>query len=237
MNFCYTTLAEVHGITVALCTLGKWLRERRSVDGILEKPPKLHPGNVLGRLTRAKQELLYKECEKLTVKNAIVWLKEEHALEVNETALSRWMSKRREDLEFINRLQDIRDDRDKAGLVGGILGAAAEFSEANCVMISQAVFEELRKEKEDRDEVRLMKLMELALKADRSGLARTKFQYNAVRLARKHATELVEINGSNEDEETKIDRAMILLFGEGPSGDVTELEVATDEVTIPEEEA
>jgi len=81
-----------------------------------------------------------------------------------------------------------------AKLVGAAVGIAREMTEANITLVAQAAFEEFLKAPEERD----AKL-----------LAKKSLEY---------VKQLKAINDSDDDEREKIEKVMVLLFGEKPIG-------------------
>lgn len=108
---------------------------------------------------------VFKRCELLTLPEGVEWLKSEHKIETSPGRLGVWLNKIRIDLSNATQTELVRDDRDRATLMGGVMGAATAITGANVTLIAQAVFEEFRKPAEKRDEQRLVNYMQLALKA------------------------------------------------------------------------
>ena len=83
---------------------------------------------------------------------------------VSGIALSRWLGQHRAERSIGPRLEQIRQARDQAMLIGKVVGTATDITEANIVLIAQAVFEELVKAPEERDEAKLAQYMALGIK-------------------------------------------------------------------------
>jgi hypothetical protein len=148
----------------------------------------------------------------------VQWLKEEKRIELSTQALGNWLRMKGNEKAYVATLERIRDNSHRATLVTNVFGAAASLTDASNVMIAQVVFEELNKKPEERDEKRLAQFMKLALQGRSVSLARERFQFDAAKRAREHAAELQEINEGEGDETEKLEKAMILLFGEEPIG-------------------
>jgi hypothetical protein len=123
------------------------------------------------------------------------------------------------------RLGQVCDARDHATLIGDVIASATAITNANVSLIAQAVFEELMKPAEERDEARVARYMAVALKArdqeikDKSlCLAERRFQFDASKAALKESAKLQEINQTSEDEDEKIKKVTLLLFGPEPVG-------------------
>lgn len=126
------------------------------------------------------------------------------------------------------QLDKLRDASNFATLVGKAVGTATEINEANSVLISQIVFEEMRKPAGERDEERLVAYMKLALQAwaqvlrSRAvDLGYNRFKFDAAKRARECVKELREIDEGDGDEREKIEKAMVVLFGPKPIGFTT----------------
>jgi len=112
-----------------------------------------------------------------------------------------------------------------AKLVGAAVGIAREMTEANITLVAQAAFEEFLKAPEERDAKLLAKYMALALRArdlelkgSADQLAREKHYYNLAKKSLEYVKQLKAINDSDDDEREKIEKVMVLLFGEKPIG-------------------
>jgi hypothetical protein len=213
-----------YNVDIGLTTLSAWLRRerRRTGAGVGRK---IRPDSRLGMLKEEDQEKVAAYCEAVTLERGLTYLKKNYQLEVNLQTLSCWLKKRRTDASITRRLEKIGDDRDCAMLVGNVVGAATAMDEASTVLLSQAVFEELRKEPEERNEAHLKAYLTLLLKTRTVNLAEDRFRFNAAKRAMECAAGLNAIKGSETDERTKIERAIKLLFGERPEVDVTDPKV------------
>jgi len=177
----------------------------------------------LNQLTQGQQDRVVAHCEGVTLAEGVKWLKAQFNIKLTDICLSRWLKRQRLNVVVQARLTRIQDARDNATLMGKAIGSAAEFTNANFVLIAQAVFEELLKEEDDRDEAKLASYMTMALRAqgndlkDRTvGLSYKRFYWDKSKTALKHAPELIRISESDADEDAKIEKAMLLLFCEKP---------------------
>jgi hypothetical protein len=221
---CIRWLKAEMGVDICARSLSAWLKRRlRRVH--LGAHRKIRPDSRLGRLPAEDQEKVFAYCEHATLQKGLTYLKENYQLELSPTCLGVWLKRRRADEAVQGRFEALRADRDRAMLVGNVFGAATVMDEASKVLLSQAVFEELRKEPEERDEAHLKAYMTLALKARSVSLTEERFRFDAARRAMECAAGLNAINGSGTDERTKIERAIKLLFGERPEVDVTDPKV------------
>jgi len=198
-----------------------------SID-MSEKIPqyrKIRGDALLNRLKPDQQDEVIARCESSTLEEGVKWVKAQFNITISTCAMSRWLKKQKMDGAASARLEEIRAARQFATRMGKVVGSATEITDANSVMIAQAVFEELLKEKEDRDETRLAKYMSVALKAREQetrgkalSLAESRFRFDASKAALREAARLQEINQGPEDEQEKIDKVMLLLFGPKPIG-------------------
>lgn len=186
---------------------------------------KIRGDSLLNRLKSEQQDEVIALCESSTLDDGVKWLKAQLNIEISKCALSRWLKKQKMDAAASIRLQEIRASRQFATRMGKAVGSATEITETNSVLIAQAVFEELMKKDKERDETRLTKYMSVALKArdqemrDKAlSLAESRFRFDASKAALREAARLHEVNQGPEDEQEKIDKAMLLLFGPKPIG-------------------
>ena len=212
-------------VQISISCLSVWLQKRRSQQSIMAPERKIRTDCKLNILDREQQEAIYAHCESVSVNEGVRWIKEEFDLEVCFSGLTRWLQRQRTDKALMDRLEDIRDDRDRALLMGRVIGSATPITEANSVLFSQAVFEEFRKASGERDEGRLVKFMALALKAREQELkSRTvdlgfsRHHFDAAKKSLAFAPQLLRIHESSDDERAKIEQAIVVLFGEDPAG-------------------
>jgi hypothetical protein len=186
---------------------------------------KIRGDALLNRLKPEQQDEVIAYCESTTLEAGVAWLKAQFNIGISTCALSRWLKKQKLDVAAAIRLKEIRAARQYATLIGKAVGSTSELTEANSVLIAQAVFEELLKPEEKRDQARVAKYMNVALKAkdqqmrDKSlSLAESRFRFDASKSALREAARLHEINQGPEDEREKIEKVMLLLFGPKPIG-------------------
>jgi hypothetical protein len=179
----------------------------------------------LNRLTPEQQDEVMAQCESLTLLEGIAWLNTQFNIELSDRALSRWMTRKRKEATASTRLIDIKTARVHSRLIMKATESATEITAANVVLIAQAAQDELMKEAKERDETRLAKYMSVALRArDQEmrnialSLAETRFRFDASKAALREAARLQEINQGPEDEQEKIEKVMLLLFGPEPAG-------------------
>ena len=169
-------------------------------------------------------DAVFTHCESVTLTEGVKWLRATWKIVINPSSLGPWLRKEREDR--INELvvDRLRDDRDRALLIGRVFGSATQLTDANSTLLAQVIFEEFRKPEKERDDKRLTAFMDLALKAKREENRTTalkvvekKFRFNAAKAALKKAAELQAVNQGSGDERSKIDQAISILFGPEPS--------------------
>jgi hypothetical protein len=180
-------------------------------------------GKQLDRLTAEQQEHVYAHCKELRLRDGVAWLKEQFAISLAESSLRLWLRKERVRRDIAARLDKISDARDGARLISAAIGSAKEITEANLVLLAQAAFEEFLKEPEQRNAKLLGEYMAFALRArdlelrgSANELAREKHYYDLAKKSLEYVEQLKGINDSDDDERAKIDKAMVLLFGERP---------------------
>ncbi len=170
----------------------------------------------INQLTREQREATFAYCDNVTLKQGVLWLKQEFNLDTSESALSAWMRRQRATSPFALRLESLRQLNEQIILVRKIFRAVTGISAANSVLIAQVVFEELKKKEEDRDEKRVVELMRLVLRArDQEIREKAVTLRGAKRAAGKPAPDTDATAG---DEQEKIDKVMLTLFGPEPAG-------------------
>jgi hypothetical protein len=192
-------------------------------------------GMRLDRLTREQRDAMFENCERMRLEDGVVWIKEQYNVEVAIQTLRKWLGKERDDKAAGEQLQNIRDDKDRALLMERVIGPSSVFTDANSTLFAQAVFEEFRKPAEERDQERLIRYMELAIKAKNQELKERviklgydKFHFDGARAALGHVDELQGINASPADEDEKIEQAIEILFGKTPKNTTFEPETSPD---------
>jgi len=202
-------------------------------------PHKRPPGKQLDQLSTQQQEQVFTHCDAIELCDGVAWLKTEFDITLTEAGLQMWLREERLRPGMQPRLDKIGEARDGARLISKVLGCAGEITEANVVMLAQAAFEEFLKKPEERDSKLLAEYMVLALRArdlDLKGsanrLAREKHYYDLARKSLAYVEKLKSINDSAGDERAKVNRAIVLLFGERP--DITDFRDAA--LAVPEGE-
>jgi len=211
------------GVTVCRSWLAKWLRDRRTgVSAAAAR--KTRSDCKLLVLSEEQQTAVFEHCDALSFEEGAKWIAAKFGITVRPQTLGEWLRKERIHRPIREWLQSIEDDRDRATLIANVVGAAAAITEANIVLIAQAIFEQLRKPPEERDEKLLAKYMSLALKARGQNLQSRsidlnsdKFQFDVAKRAKECAAQLQQIDSEEGDEREKIEKAIVVLFGEAPS--------------------
>ena len=95
---------------------------------------------------------------------------------------------------------------------------------ANSLLFANAVFNEFKKPESERDENRLIRYMDLALKARDMEIRAGAVQlgYQRFRFATARTLPNGEPEPSPAENRKKMEKAMLLLFGEEPEGFVSE---------------
>jgi hypothetical protein len=221
-----TWVREQFNIDISPTSLGGWLRKQRANRSVFGPTRKARPDRKLASLCLQEQQAIFIHCRELSLNEGVAWIKAQYGIQLSQSALASRLRKHREDDVIGARLEAIRDDSERALLVGNIVGAAATISEANTYLFAQAIFEEFRKPQEQRDERRLVNYMNAALKARSVHLAYERHQFDAAKQAMKCLTKLQEIQAGGGDEQQKIEQAVKVLFGERPENTTFQSEAA-----------
>jgi uncharacterized protein (DUF342 family) len=186
----------------------------------MTNPRKTRADSRLSHLTADQRDEVFAHCESVSLAEGVAWLKVTFNLTLSEMSLSKWLARQRVHCSVASRLEQIRIARDQATLIGKVVGSATEITDTNIALIAQAVFEELLKPADERDEDKLAKYMSVGLKARNlnlkarsNDLAFERFHFDSAKKALDFAPELQRINNSGLDERAKIEEAMTLLFG------------------------
>jgi hypothetical protein len=196
--------------------ISAWLRKQRLGQGNTVTLKKTRPDSKLGMLEPEQQDQVYAQCGGLTLEEGVQWLEAELKIKLSRQALSVWLKKRRLEKAMEPRIDKIRETRDSAILIGKVVGAAAAITDANIVMITQAVFEQLMKPEGQRDEKLLAEYMDFALKARGQDFTAERFRFDIARKVRENSAEVEKINRGDGDEREKTQKAIELLFGLEP---------------------
>jgi hypothetical protein len=128
------------------------------------------PRKKLGRLNALDpidQDLVFSHCERadVTLEEGAEWIATTYNVAISVQALSVWLRHRRVENSTAHRLERIRDNQAAATLLGKVIGSSSDVDEVNIKLIQQAIFEELQKPPDDRNEKRLTEYVDLGLKA------------------------------------------------------------------------
>jgi hypothetical protein len=217
-------LEAEYNVQIGTCRLATWLRKRRGEESLAGVCRKTRPDCKIGMLRPEQQAAIFAHCEGVSLEEGAVWLKGEFGVSLCSHNLGTWLRKERIRQSIAPHLDAISDDRDRALLIGEVIGSATTITKANSVLISQAIFEEFRKPAGQRDQKYLAQYMGLALKATEQELkARSidlgydRFHFDTAKKATECAAQLQKIDEGGGDEREKIQKAIVVLFGERPS--------------------
>jgi hypothetical protein len=198
-------------------------------------PRKTRPESRMQRLTRQQKDEAFDYCQTATIKDAVRWLTEQFNLRIGKSALAAWLQRERLERSMAAELAELSDNQQASSLITDVAPAPTPITVANSVLFASAIFNEFRKPASERDENRLIRYMDLALKAreleireSAVQLAFERFHFDA---ARKPANSALQDNPA--DERQKTEEAMLLLFGEPPSGFKSETGLPVAEVESP----
>jgi hypothetical protein len=184
---------------------------------------KPRPESRMHRLTPKQQDTAFAHCQSISVRDAVRWLKEQFNVTLSKSALNRWLQQQRIERSMAAELAELRDNQQGALLINDVAAASTPLTVANSVLFANAVFNEFRKPPGERDENRLVRYMDLALKArdleiraSAVQLAAERFRFDAARKS-SHQSD-AEFHAQAADELQKTEEAMLLLFGEQPAG-------------------
>ena len=184
---------------------------------------KKRPESRFNSLTQAQKDAAFEWCESASIRQGVLWLKDQFNLKVSRSVLGAWLRQQRALRSMASEVSRLRDIHDRASVIGNVVGTATPITLANSVLFAKAVFEEFNKPEDQRNQDLMVHYMELALtareqelKASALELGFTRFQFNAARTALKHAAAPQSINASPEDERARIEAAVTLLFGKPP---------------------
>jgi hypothetical protein len=192
---------------------------------LLKRKPR--PESRLQRLTPQQQDTAFAYCQTTSVRDAVRWLKEQFNLTLSKSSLSRWLQQQRIERSMAAELAELRDNQQGALLITDVAGASTPLTVANSVLFANAVFNEFRKPPAERDENRLVRYMDLALKArdleiraSAVQLAAERFRFDAARKTPGQPGAGFPARTADHlaDESKRLEEATILLFGEPPAG-------------------
>jgi hypothetical protein len=184
---------------------------------------KKRPEARMNTLTQAQRDEAFAACEALPVREGVVWLRQQFNLRIGRSALSTWLREQRTEKSMALEVARLRENQNRATIIGNVAGSATSITVANSVLFSQAVFEEFKKPEQERNQDLMVHYMELALtareqeiRASAIHLGFSRFHFDSGKCALKKAAALHRINSSVDDERSKIERAVTLLFGKPP---------------------
>lgn len=188
---------------------------------------KTRADSVLDDLSPEQREAVFAYCERVSLEKGIAWLKAEFDIEVSDSTLSKWLGKVRHEKKFATRLDQIAVANQRAGVVATTIGDALQLSQANILMLNQALMDaqiagdDKAVKKAILPLVMLIEAVAKNKKADAdvqdAETARSKFQFDAAKAALAAAADLQEISRSKGSEREKVERAVKRLFGEKPA--------------------
>lgn len=181
-------------------------------------PRKPAPQSRMLRLTPEQQEAAFAHCNAAPLRDAVHWLKAQFNLTISKSALGTWLQDQRIERSMHDELASLRENQRGATLVNEIAAAAAPITMANSVLFANAIFNEFRKPDGVRDENRLIRYMDLALKARDIEVraAAVHIASERLRFLKSKPANCTDCITDPPDEAEKTDRAMALLFGEPP---------------------
>jgi hypothetical protein len=185
---------------------------------------KTRPNARMQRLTPLQKDSCFAHCETTPVREAVRWIKAQFNITISKSSLSAWLREQRIERSMSAELAALRDNHYGASLVSDVAGASTPITVANSVLFASAVFNEFKKSPAERDENRLVRYMDLALKARdleiRASAVQLSFERYRSDAARKPAncpSDPQSLAESYADEREKIEKAMLLVFGEEPA--------------------
>lgn len=181
------------------------------------------------QLSELEQEAFFAFGEKHTLAEAARWLHDHKLITLSEQAISKWLAKRRKeagDVKFRSYLAGIKEDNERAMLLGAEVGSAAHLNDANVLMLSQALFE-ARRTNDPFAMKGAAKLFSMVLEsvakakaAEASVIAaetsRDKFQFDAAEKIDARLEELVRIKQNTTDDGERMQRIIATVFGQRP---------------------
>lgn len=187
---------------------------------------KIRNDSRLDALSAEAQEAVFAFCEKSNLDKGVDWLRAEFDIEISKTRLGVWLEKQRADHDFAEMLGSLRAESGRAEIVARTVGDAQQMTESNVALLSRALFEAQRLGKPEaiKRAVFGLSMVIEAMAKDRKSKAdvmtantqREKFEFDAAKLALKHAAALQKINEGSGDERAKVAQAMLKLFGPAP---------------------
>jgi hypothetical protein len=182
-------------------------------------PPQQDRGGGGDKRRLAGGRAAYNFCRTASLKEALPWLKSQFNITIGKSALSTWLQEQRIERSMAAELAALRDNQQAAHLISNVAQASAPLTIANSLLFASAVFNEFRKPEAQRDETRLARYMDLALKARdleiRASAVQVSFERMRLDSAKKTPHALPDPE-SIPNEREKTEQAMVLLFGDPP---------------------
>jgi hypothetical protein len=201
---------------------------------------KTRPEARMMRLSAEQQDAAFAHCQTVSLREGVCWLKEKFKLSINRNSLGNWLREERVARSMTKEISEIRDHQVGASLVNDT-GGPTRLTVANSVLFSSAVFKEFLKPEGERNENRLFRYMILALKAREleiraSGvqLSFERFRFDTAKRADGCGGESQTSGEADANERAKIEKAMLLLYGEPPIGFTSEAGLPVAQVAQPE---
>lgn len=174
------------------------------------------------RLTPQQKDTAFDYCQTAPLKDAVPWLKQQFNLTISKSALAAWLHQQRIERSMAAELAQLRDTQQGASLINGAAGASTPITVANSILFASAVFNEFRKPADQRDENRLVRYMDLALKArdleiraSAVQLAFERFRFDAARKSPDQSDTPSPAQAALDRRKTE--EAALLLFGDPPA--------------------
>ena len=184
------------------------------------------PDSRMRRLTPEQQDTAFAHCQTVSIRDGVRWLKEQFDLSINRNSLGIWLQEQRVERSMAAELAELRENQQASVFMTGAAGlSSTPITAANSVLLANAVFKEFRKPVAERDENRLIRYMVLALKARELEIKASAVRVNSQRFRSgapgKPANSFDDPQSDGDvdpDERDKMEKAMILVFGEEPHG-------------------
>ncbi len=170
------------------------------------------------RLTPEQRDAAFAHCQDISLDEGVRWIKESCHVLIGKSALGEWLREQRIERSMAAELAALRDNQQGASLVNDAASGATPLTVANSVLFANAIFAEFRKPDGKRDENRLIRYMGLALKARELEIRERAGQLSIMRFRHGIGKETAKREEDPVDEQAKIDKVMLTLFGPEPLG-------------------
>ena len=179
-------------------------------------------------LSQEQKDATFAHCQTVRIVDGVRWIKEHLNIRIGKSALGSWLQQERVRRPMLPVLAEIRDNQQGASFVSEA-GAPTPLTVANSLLFANAVFKEFNKPEAERDENRLIRYMDLALKARdleiRASAVQLSYERLRLEASKKAGGSAGEAPMPGEgtcDDREKTEKAMRLLFGEPPIGFTSE---------------